>query len=95
MPVKEIKEFVGISLYAQFACVPGGAGEMGAEILDLEPVFNVYGYEDVGHVRFGTQINTDGHRLFPEIVKDLPLNFWLWTEIQQKAYFNIRSLKII
>ena len=68
---------------------------MGAEVLYLEPVFNVYGYEDIRHVRFGTQITTDKHRLFPEIIKDLPLNFWLWAKVQQKTYFDIRSLKVI
>ena len=42
---------------------------MGTEILDLKPVLNVHGYEDIRHVRFGTQMNADYTDYFLKLSK--------------------------
>ena len=41
---------MGVLLDSQLAFRPGGKGDALLEVFDLEPVFNVNGYEDVmGH----------------------------------------------
>jgi hypothetical protein len=49
-PVEKIENSVGVPFNTELAGIPALRGKMGAEVFDLEPVFNVDGYKDRSHV---------------------------------------------